>query len=96
MTRQTKAWQRVSTAAGAALAVAGAGAALGNLERVAWALAHLLVGFACQGLEILPSAIVAAWHTLTLCVLAPQPVVEGLFRVLLSSCPVILVVAGAA
>lgn len=96
MTRQTKAWQRVSTAAGATLALAGAGAALGSVERVAGVLAHLLVSFACLGLEVLTSGIVAAWHTLTLCALAPQPAVEGLFRVLVSSCPVILALAGAA
>ena len=93
MTRQTKAWQGVSSATGAVLAVMGAGIVLGSVEHAVGCLGHLLVTAACLGLGALTTVAVEAWHALTPCALVSQPVVEGLFRVLVSSCPAILAVA---
>ncbi len=94
MGTQTKAWKRVSGAAGVALSVVGAGQALGDLELVVRQAAHLLASAACTGLGALPAVILALWDTLPLCALVHEPTRE-LFRVLVSSWSVILAIVGA-
>jgi len=94
MARQIKAWQRVSGAAGTAAGLAGAGMALGDLDCVVGHVACLLVSTACAGLATLPSVILTAWQGLPLCGLVQESVTGHILRVLVSSWPAVLAIAG--
>jgi len=94
MARQIKAWQRVSGAAGAAAGLAGAGMTLGSLDCVAGHVACVLVSTACTGLATLPAVILTAWQGLPLCGLFQESIIGQIFRVLVSSWPTILAIAG--
>ena len=94
MARQIKAWQRVSGVAGTAAGLAGAGMALGNLDCVVGHVACLLASTAGAGLAALPSIILTAWQELPLCGLVHESIIGHTFRVLVSSWPAILAIAG--